>query len=268
MGNFQHLNPGDKLKVSASDWNAVMDATRDLYASKNTMEGGSGVARLTNSTIVRAYNDTDKEFGFGEVVILNDVQISPSDNLEEFALNTVFKGTNCDVTYQGELFGIAASPIQVGSIGRVIIDGVSPALISGYYTNNRYCGVSAYSRNLSNGTGSCRIVAISDLSTKDDNNEDTGLYWGIVHLTHSHTTFAEAQLTEQVIAGGHGKAKLYICNNPPDGYTTVSNRDTITVYAPSILGNNEYYVVGTKVVVAWMNPYSRWQIISATCGGC
>lgn len=125
-GDLSNVSRGDPMRISASTWNSVLEATRRSKAS--TFEEGRGGPRGGvdgSRVLVRNLSGADvPRFG---VLAIAGVAIEPDANLAEFQNHPVLDG----VTPFGGLrtFLIAQDPIPEGGIGFGVASGVSVSMV-------------------------------------------------------------------------------------------------------------------------------------------
>jgi hypothetical protein len=138
MANFQYLTPGDPLQISASDYNAIADATRQQLQSSFSMSSTTGTADFTQEggETVWVANTTEEDRDFGEVLGIKEPFKIPETVSEWQAFKTygtVYKGVDAkwDQTdqkwssYGYGNFCVTAEPIAKGAVGRGIISGIA-----------------------------------------------------------------------------------------------------------------------------------------------
>ena len=88
-------------------------------------------------------------------------------------------------------------------------------------------------------------------------------------LAGGPNSFGFAQLITQVNQNGSGTAWPYKVDS--GGNWALNNGDDsnkITVFAPPLISNGQYYPAGSNVGVVYVDTWKRWIIIESSCGGC
>ena len=123
---FRRVSVGEPLVIPASAWNATLDAA-EAYRS---LQEGIDRARVTSTPLsVLAHNATGVDVPrFGVVSLEQQPAILPSENPEEFQRRIVSYVINGPNSYAG-VVGVAQAPIAAGTIGSVLVSGVTAVQI-------------------------------------------------------------------------------------------------------------------------------------------
>jgi len=131
-GNLQHVQSGQPLRIPASDWNKIIDATRGFFEKQATQGGGPATAggRQTGIILVKNASGADQNrfavLGIDAPIILPGNAASGGHE-EEFkrqvALSCVVPVVPTHSSGGGR-FVILLEPLAAGGIGRACVDGV------------------------------------------------------------------------------------------------------------------------------------------------
>lgn len=114
---------GQRLRISASDYNAMLDAAQALRNRQHNISvpsygsGGPGIIPMRN--------DSGADLPAFAVLDITGVVIEPADNEPEFLYRFTATGSTPSNEDNPSL-AIAQEPIAAGKIGRVMVYGVSP----------------------------------------------------------------------------------------------------------------------------------------------
>jgi len=133
MGSsLKHVRQGDPLTISASDFNAMIDAARahkDRTAPTGSAIPSSGQRR--DSQIVSVMNATGSDHPRHGVLGIDGPIITPTDNPDEFARRVTINGVVPTTDHVGNgRFVILLEPALSGNIARAYAGGVYPAKIN------------------------------------------------------------------------------------------------------------------------------------------
>jgi len=125
MDPRQHVNPGDPIRLAASQVNGL----NRLLSVSGGFGAASAVEQQTPYTWVMAQNNTGAAVSRWGVLAITGMAISPSGNgADQFQqLPVVTGGTPSDTT---TAWCIAVEPIPAGSIGRVAVGGAVQAKVN------------------------------------------------------------------------------------------------------------------------------------------
>lgn len=127
---FRKVQPGQSLNITASAYNAFVDAAAAHRHSQANRHGGtSGISDNKQTGIVLIANQSGEDLNRFGVLGINGVLITPTDNEQAFKNQVVLTGTIPSVTSHFGRFAVLLEPIASGKIGRACVSGVCPAKI-------------------------------------------------------------------------------------------------------------------------------------------
>jgi len=144
MPDFRLISPGDPVSISAADYNAIADATREQRQNGVGFDAVSGSSdfAVSGGRCVWVVNTTDEDREMGEVLgigglyFTDETQKAPETDLEWNDLKCyrqLYKGVSTirDETDQRASslswgkYGLCAETIPKGGVGRVVISGAA-----------------------------------------------------------------------------------------------------------------------------------------------
>jgi len=125
---MKKVQPGQRLKIAAADYNAFVDAALDFQ--RRQQNNSSGVAQLTSRGTIRIRNTSGADAARFGVLGISAPAILPSTSLAGFQQNLVLDCvTPATGTHEGK-FVVLAEPIKNNSIGMAWIAGVCQVQIN------------------------------------------------------------------------------------------------------------------------------------------
>lgn len=128
-GSLKHVQSGQPLRIPASDWNAIIDATRAHYEQQANVASGKPATTGANTTgivYVKNASGADQErfavLGIDTPIILPDE--SSGGHEEEFKRQVALSCVVPVVPTHTGRFVILTEPLADGAIGRAYVDGV------------------------------------------------------------------------------------------------------------------------------------------------
>jgi hypothetical protein len=146
----QHVRPGDRLKIAASQINALNRMIRTDGATVGVPL--EAFQQGLNLCLVR--NDTGSDVNRWAVLAITGVAIDPSADSHQaasFGERPAVIGTTPTTTTAGKCV-ITAEPIRSGKLGRAFSAGVCPAKVEMSSASDRYAGPKASVSELKSGT--------------------------------------------------------------------------------------------------------------------
>jgi|GEM_PF-2743292 len=121
---LKHVQRGDPLRIPASDWNKVIDATRAHYEAQGTARRAASMSASLPAGTILVKNASGQDQPQFAVMGINAPIILPQDNFDEFkrqvALSCVMPTTE-----HTNRFVILQEPLAVGAIGKACVSGVT-----------------------------------------------------------------------------------------------------------------------------------------------
>ena len=195
MSGLQKVAAGQGLKVSASDWNAFIDAARDFQ----NRAAGRHVPRSTRDTqpgIVWVRNDTGAAINQMYAILgLDGLAFDASemvlDELGKVIPTLIMKGVRPDKTKHRGRFCVLTGPVDAGKLVRAYLDAVTPARLfvpdgETYNEKAAYAEIDDFG-----GSGKLRLRSACYGSAQILYREKTGTgeMWAVVRLGRTPATF-------------------------------------------------------------------------------
>lgn len=177
MNIYDRVNPGDRIIPSAAFHNATVDAIRATRNRGLLRAGPLNSALPAGVVLVR--NDTGADLDRFAVVGLDVPIITAVENLDEFQRQATFSGVTPSSTYTGK-FAVLQSGIPNGDIGRAMVSGITPVLLTGNASSSR----ESYADIGSGLTGSLTEVSTgtAHILSRDDSDTAVANRWGVVRF--------------------------------------------------------------------------------------
>ena len=175
MGDhLKKVQTGDPLRIPARAYNAFVDAARDLQGRQQEI-GGATRREFRQTGIVLVKNSSGADRDRFDVLGVDGVIFTPTDNLDEFKNQVVLKGiTPAEDDHLGR-FVVLLEPLADGEIGRACVDGVCPARIDVQDADDRFADVKdADAASLLGGA-----FGAASILWKEDG---TGVKWAVVRI--------------------------------------------------------------------------------------
>ncbi len=207
---FQKVKPGDSLAISATAYNAMLDAAMANMRRPVTL---SPSKRDQSDNFVLIINNSGADVGAFEILGIDGVVFGPDTSLSEFQFHPILKGVTPQEKLHKKKFVIVQEPIENGKIGRACIIGMTPAKIkveeSVANTPEEWsvCGVVDSERGFlqASGEGVASVIWIE---------EGAGEKWAMVLLggvseTPSDTQPLSGVVVEAIAPGQTGRVRIY-----------------------------------------------------------
>ena len=215
---LRKIKAGEKFQPSARAYNAMVDAALWVQQQKNHTGGQSPSINIPpGCVLVKASVDIERFQPVGIGAPLYDAN-SGTPNLFDYWRNNdpVFAGAAV-ASSDENTYGIAQEPIKSGSIGVVMVRGMTRAKVNVYSTTFKDWATikpsTSYSKLFALDYGTSRIIQIES---------GTGDKWALVDLHSERSQIVGGVLTANLSPGGSSTIGLY------KNYATISS-DTATI---------------------------------------
>ncbi len=252
---FRKVKPGDSLAVSATAYNAILDAAMANMRRPVTL---SPSKREQPDNFVLIMNNSGEDVGAFEILGIDGVVFGPDDSLSEFQLHPILKGVTPQEKLHKKKFVIVQEPIENGKIGRACIIGMTPAKIKvdESVANNpeewSVCGVVDSERGFlqASGEGVASVLWIE---------EGAGEKWAIVLLggASQESVLHVGHVTSPINAGIDPKNELH------GGKVKEDDSETEIRAFAGMLKTDESISQGRRV--EWLTVGGVHRIINAEC---
>lgn len=116
---------GDKLRIPADAWNAIADAVNARQAINAGADG-----RNLNADVVLVRNDSGGDCERYDILGLDDVAISPTDNLAAFCEQIAFSGVTPVHATHANRIAVLQEPVASGAVGKAVVSRPTAVLIN------------------------------------------------------------------------------------------------------------------------------------------
>lgn len=228
--------PGSSILYSARDWNRAQSAAdvAQVQTFVPQLQSGSHVVDIENNT-----GADRNEF---EILAIDSVSITPTDDADVFKYNTVLKSkATAPAEADFSRIAITQEPIESGKVGKAIVFGVTAVQLNVRNTAHRFADVfnatSGYTKLDTADAGSAKILY---------QESGTGTKWATVCLGVPVTVMAGTL----------------------DGILNVGSNQTIessfTNVHDFMMATGESIASGAEVIAVWLE--GEWKVIGAnTC---
>jgi hypothetical protein len=124
---FRKVRPGDALNVSATAWNAVIDAAK-AEADRRFGADAGDLTTGRSGSIVRVKNETGGALDRAHVVGLGGPIFGPDDSLDAFLREVTFRGV-VPTSSHVDRFAVLLEPAPVNRVVRAYVAGVCPVRV-------------------------------------------------------------------------------------------------------------------------------------------
>jgi hypothetical protein len=138
------VNPGDRLSISAGDWNTIRRRMRAREIGDGSRVGSRMSPLLaTTPSIALARNMGVTDIARGDVVRVSAPIIIPADNEEEWWGRLALEVQHPATMPPGAWLGVARAPIAAGKFGRVAVAGVVQCRLNVTDAGHLFAGANA-----------------------------------------------------------------------------------------------------------------------------
>jgi len=204
---LKHVQPGDPLNIPAATFNSMIDAAAGHRARAHDVRQVPQPS-VPHNTVLLVRNSSGAHRDHCEVLGIDGVLVSPSDNQDEFEQRFALDGVTPTADHAGK-FVVLAEPIPSGELGRAFAAGVCPVKIDVTDTDHAYADVKAgdAAQLASGATGAACILYRQD---------GTGTKWAVVRIDGGAgmpTGSADYDLLYWDMTDGEWKVLAFASNN-------------------------------------------------------
>ena len=123
------VTPGAPFSARADTWNHFVDAAKAnqrRQANRVVPQPGQD----NSASFVRVRNDTLLQLDQFAVLGLDDMIITPTQNLSQFSSKPVMSGVVPDETHHRGRFAVMQNPTKPGEISQAVISGITPVRLN------------------------------------------------------------------------------------------------------------------------------------------
>jgi hypothetical protein len=260
---FDHVQPGQPLRIPAPDYNAAMDAAA---AHARRVQGGQPPvrARYRDAGTVTIYNATGSDLNRFGVICIDAMRIGPTDNLDQFQSRALFSAST-PATGDDGLFAVAIEPIPAGEIGRAVVSGATPVKLYIDDTGHKFADIrnADATRLETRETGTARILWRASGTSGDEVwaevllGSTATVATGEVALARAKGLSTASAVVSSFTPPSHlsGLVGWKIVCNPIDAAGTVDTGTDIDLYISGIGGDACYpNIFGQDILPYQLDP--------------
>lgn len=240
---MKKVRSGESLTIPAATWNAFIDAA-NWVKNQEENRNSRGISSGLGVGIVLIKNAEAELRDRFTALVISDVAVSPKDNEDEFlSCPPVFVGVKMTEARAGAAYAILLEPIESGEIGRAMVLGVTPALVSIQDAADTYVEPVPNSTTgalRSSSTGVARILWKAGSS---------GQVWALLQLGGAGGGGGGGDKAYMCLVNGGSNTEGYRVTVYPNGRTDKGTESSI-LYVPDIALDSELpsgtWIIGHK----------------------
>lgn len=211
--------------------------------SRGSGEGGN------RGGVAQAYNDSGSDFQQFEIVGLQDILFSPTDNEPEFRDNFAFKIVAPTSSHAAK-FGVTLEPISYSSMGAIQLTGITVCKVNIVNASHGFAIVTPNDQTQLTSVPQGGIPILYKESS-------TGKKWAVVALGRVPLGRKKAKTTSIITVGGSGTVNVY------EAGAITSPLRTETAYLNWMATTS--VASGKECIIEWFEDEQKWIIVGAAC---
>ena len=192
--------PGEKLEIPAPTYNAMIEAAKAEQARKTSATGGKSKYTPPDTDVILVQNDSGTDRERFDILGVDDVVITPTENAEEFKSRVALSCVAADPATHLGRFVVLLEPIADGKLGRASISGVCPCQIDVIAAGHKYADINPDSSDRY--TLTSRQFGGAEILWKESG---TGSKWAVLRIG-SPKLFRRFELKTSLAIGGTATA--------------------------------------------------------------
>lgn len=246
MQQLKPLKPGDTPAdgpLSAACWNRVVSAVASLESMRRSGGRSAAGVQFADPCIVRVKNSSGADRGRFEVLGVDGVVFTPTDNLAQFQNAIYLDGKKPTASHLGK-FVLLCQPLPSGAIGWAWVAGACVVKVDFGYDGQPYADVKDGDTGLLlGGEGGAAQVLWKE--------EGTGTKWAVVRLGVPTYPKLFGKLDGDLAAGSSATMSIW------EGSTLADSGRNITVH-DWFLPSGKKLKSGAKVAAVWNS--GKWYV--------
>lgn len=151
--------PADRLRIRATDWNAINRAARRVNQTGVDLGGQSPSLLATSPTTALARNTGDEAIPRWGAVLCSGPVVLPDDNEAEWGMRLALDVAIPTAVDQWSWAAVATTPIAAGKFGRVCVSGAVQSIVVVLDEDHRFAELADDEQYLQSAVaGPCRIL--------------------------------------------------------------------------------------------------------------
>jgi len=240
------VNPGDPLKLPATEWNTMLDVAGDYRLGRLGGGGSAGVPGY-GSVILPVKNNTGSALARYHALALGDPLFTHATSAQAFLNQLAFNGETMAASYFGK-FAVATEAIANGKIGRAVLQGITVAQITVTHADNDRVDIDPAG-------GSQLVSAFYGAGEILYKEAGTGTKWAIIRVGSFVSPQLEATASEAIAVSAGGDVEIQRGG---------VGSETVTAYLTWMAGT-EAVAEGDQLVIEFMPDQNRYVIHGASC---
>ena len=250
---MKKVQAGDKLKIPAETFNTFIDTARGFRAAQQNVRRQLQ-PEFHDTDIVLVHNDSEADRQRFDILGIDSVIFTPTDNLKGFQNRPALAGIVPDIDYHIGKFVILLEPAANGKIVRAAIGGFCVARIEVASGEEWYGYADMYDMDAEK-----LKVAPHGAAQILWRETGTGTKWAVVRLgAPQGETSYWGKLDGSLSANGSATVSIYW------KYPLVDSGNNVTAYAPPLLTSGT--ISSDKwVEVTYRPDAQKWYVTGAQC---
>jgi hypothetical protein len=252
---LSNVAPGQSAReviYSSARHNAYANAARWVQAHTRGTMPGSGFS-ASDSCLIHVLNDSGEKRGQYEVLAIDGLAITPTENLDDFLAHPIAKGVKPKAEHLGK-FVVLQQPLDQAEVGLGLVAGVTIVQL-----------------NTQNGAGPYADIAPGDAATltADWRGGAEVLWWGggevdwaVIRVGVWNQMKLQGIAATEIRSNKSGTMALRWYNEATGTYT--DPHESKTVWGPWTLGAAKI-AVNKKISADWNRQENRWVVSGREC---
>ena len=250
---LKKVQTGDKLEIPAETFNTFIDTAYGFRSSRQNLRRQLQ-PEFRDTDIILVRNDSGADRQRFDILGIDSVIFTPTDNLQEFQNRPALTGIVPDIDDHIGKFVILLEPVAGGKIVRAAVGGLCVARID-VASDEEWYGYADISDNDAEKLKGAPHGAAQILWKE----EGTGTKWVVVRLgTPQGETSYWGKLDAALGSGSSATVSIYW------QYPLVDSGNNVTAYAPPLLTSGTINS-GKWVEVTYRPDAQKWYVTGAEC---
>lgn len=241
------VNPGDPLRIQATDWNTLLDVAEQARLTSLLTASGAARMSLRNGIVVPVKNNTGATLSRYHAAGIGAPLFTHADNADTFLNQLGFNGQDAAATYLGK-FAVMQETTPDQKIGRGLLQGITVAEITVNHADHDRVDVDT--------SGGAKLVSqfygAGEIVYKESG---TGTKWAIIRVGAFVAPIMKAIAGGTITAGSSGSVTIQI--NGSDSQSVTAHLDW--------MHNSIDVSADDELLIYFFKDANKWVIIGAEC---